>query len=516
VGPLLVWQASKTARNQALAALDSGLADSNGFVTKGVRFGRDIRLFRRVRAPDLRHTPKLHGRKPLWDLLATLPTKESAGWVQLGAALQAYKFPFDQGDCLILRDGRSVLNVSRIWLVIIGLVGRFGRRKDQGKWPTKRPRGVQFGQAVPGLRLGNGHNPKPRIDRISTPAPDDFRNWTYERGMHHGSSGLHGLTGTMRQSWNNTGLEFQLHPQHDVGQLSEEVLDVAALFWLAVGCLPSFDNNTVYSLEDVQYQTADHESEVDDDDESGDPLMMAPPNRRDSFGPQAHFHDPQSHMPAGAIPVDPFPYPPPPPVFHQDRAEQTYPSYFHSNNNPVDDRRPARSQHKLASDTPRMLHFSMTYERAENLFDLAEAVGAEATQTRTMSLAETTITADELVALQDDLKRTFVPCDRPWIRLVRPTRKDTTQAAFFLIRADAQMIARALLQLPICAQGYLIYRARGSLCRRMLVDCCELLPRLLSSMLVDFDVIRSPGTTWDKCLPRFSMLLRLTENYYKT
>jgi hypothetical protein len=48
VGPLLVWRASKSARNRALAKLDEKPSTSFGFVTPGLRFGPGTRLFRRL------------------------------------------------------------------------------------------------------------------------------------------------------------------------------------------------------------------------------------------------------------------------------------------------------------------------------------------------------------------------------------------------------------------------------------------------------------------------------------
>jgi hypothetical protein len=57
-GPLLVWRASRTARNVAITALDAGTAENGGFISKGFRFSPGIRLLRRVNAPALSKTPR--------------------------------------------------------------------------------------------------------------------------------------------------------------------------------------------------------------------------------------------------------------------------------------------------------------------------------------------------------------------------------------------------------------------------------------------------------------------------
>jgi hypothetical protein len=477
VGPLLVWRASKTARNQGLAGLDRGYADSSGFVTKGFSFGREIRLFRRVRAPNLRDPPKVQGRKPVWDGHASLPPKESAGWVQLGATIRAYSFSYERGEFLTFHDGQAMLTVSYIWLIIIGLSGRFGLRQDHGKWPTQRPKGVTFDQAIPGSRLRGAYPP---IQRLYTAVPGDFKQWADDYRNYGASSALHGLVGTIKNA-RYGDLKFQAHQQQDIGELSEELLDMAALFWLAVGCLPTLNGTVVYCLEDVQFQSADLDSHSSDDGDAGTTKRYH--QRRVSVRTQDADFESEEHASS------------------DDMRRVRRPSYISSGHYRSNDR------------TPRMLCFATTQERVEGLLDLANAVGAESTGTLTMSLIEVSITQDVISALQDDAGRTFVPCDRQWIRLVHPAHQDPHRAVFFLDRADAQRLARTLLQLPICAQGYLVYRPPESSCRAMLVECCELLPRLLSFILADFDVIRSPGKKWESHFLHLTSLFRLTQTF---
>lgn len=67
VGPILVWRASRTETQQALAKVDAGMAESAGFVGKGIHVWPGIRLFRRVRAPMLQHEPVLENFTMSWN-----------------------------------------------------------------------------------------------------------------------------------------------------------------------------------------------------------------------------------------------------------------------------------------------------------------------------------------------------------------------------------------------------------------------------------------------------------------
>jgi hypothetical protein len=137
VGPLLVWRASRSSRNVALARLDKGLASNGGFVTTGIRFWRGVYLFRRVRAPDLSASPQLADDwRPRWDSGIILSPRCSAGWVQFGAAIRAYGLQYTTGDVLQYTNDFAHLGVSPTWMFIFGLVGRFGlrTRHHDGRW----------------------------------------------------------------------------------------------------------------------------------------------------------------------------------------------------------------------------------------------------------------------------------------------------------------------------------------------------------------------------------------------
>lgn len=262
VGPLLVWRASLTARNKALSRLDAGLADHADFVSKGVPFSHNVRLFRKVRAPDLSVPPAIQAWKPLWKRDVDLPHKASAGWVQLGIALRACGLNYERGDVLVKEDkfGKqtAVLQVSRSWLVIFGLIRRFGFRRHSGKGPVKRPKGLFYNQPVAAEGFVDAFVERPCMRRDPYRRRHDVsqdsnmsEEWaTYDQGFSPGRR-LEGLFGTLRFSARSNHVYFTAHSHDEIGGLSTEPLDVAGIFWLAVGCIPSNDGR-VFCLDDVQ------------------------------------------------------------------------------------------------------------------------------------------------------------------------------------------------------------------------------------------------------------------------
>jgi hypothetical protein len=87
-----------------------------------------------------------------------------------------------------------------------------------------------------------------------------------------------------------------------------------------------------------------------------------------------------------------------------------------------------------------------------------------------------------------DAGRTYVPSERDWVRLGPPEEHVAASRCWFLVRSDAQLLARALLQLPLCAHGFLISRPRHSACREFLVSAAPTLPRLLTNTILNMDL----------------------------
>lgn len=489
VGPLLVWRASNSARNQALAKLDEGLSRSHAFVTPGVRLGRATYLFRRVRAPLLTEPPIL---PPKWIPEYTdtaLPPQESAGWVQLGAVLQNYKLKYRTGDALILKDETMRLPISVVWLFLFGLIGRFGSRSDTGEWILEPPTdNVVFKQALPGKRLGK--RVRGRDDRASRKwetidaPPDVDHNWMMPMAPIRRVNGrLRGLTGRMR-CYNREGVgavEFKAHKKGHIKAPLKEVLDVAGLFWLSMGCPPMVDGKLsgIFYLDDVQYPTQRSHSGSPTGSESGWP------------SPDLSLGGDPFHATRGGI------------VPHGPRFRAV-----------KHDRRPHFQE-------PRFWSFTKINEALTDFTGIAAALGAEENISKRSltDLADPMTNPDEIAALREDAKRTFIPCHRKWVRLGPPVPEGSSFSAFFLRRADAQLLARVMLQLPICSHGYLINIPPGSACRDMLVEACSLLPRILYFLVHYFDQLKArtkPSQLENDILPKFEKILLMTIDYSYT
>ncbi|KAM0689341.1 hypothetical protein Q7P36_011418 [Cladosporium allicinum] len=448
VALLLVWRASNSARNQALAKLDQGLSTSHGFVTKGIRLGFNTYLFRRIRAPVLTETLEL---SPTWKSEYTetaLPSERSAGWVQLGAVLRNHGLEYPTGDGLTLNDETMQLRISTVWLFTFGLIGRFGARIDTGEWIAGSIDGAVFEQPKPGRRLAKAvEYRRPRAGRRSYSDRPNMENDGTEHSYGMSTewtddARLHGLTGRMgyyREDMKST-VDFKAHTNDRIGGLSKEVLGVARLFWLYMGCLPMADGR-IFRLEDVQCTAQELPNAV-------------------------------SHH-----------------IYLRDEEHHQRPRFRE----------------------PRLWSFTENKTSLTDFVRVAAALGAEH-ETRKRSLTEILVSPDEVSALQEDAKRDFVPCHRNWVRLGPPVPEGSWFSGFFLSRADAQLLARVLLQLPLCSQGYLIHIPPGSACAYMLGEAYSLLSRLLCCLIDHFDDCKTRtrlDQLDDSFLPNLKKLSRL-------
>jgi hypothetical protein len=449
-GPILVWRASRTARNIAISALEAGTAENGGFVSKGIRFSPHIRLLRRVHAPALSNHPRFKECTIRWNGDAILPSRDSASWVQLGAALAAFGLKYSTGDVILVNDGRATLPVPKIWFLMFGLLGRFGKRADKGRWPRKALRALLSEPAPVGQAAG----------WAVSMAKGMNENWEDDPGER---SVLPTRYGTITKLWGLVGslgfapeanVEFKIHEKPHVGVLSSEPLQPDGLFWLAVGCIPMRDGR-VLSLENVQ-------------------LLGIPDPDREEYDPdEAQYLPPHPH-----VRFDDYDPPPLPPTLPQ----VPHTLYVH----------PDEGRAGLMGPTtllgPRKFRFAATDERVESLAGIAEALGADTQDTKALTLHEVVPTEAEVLLLAIDAGRTYVPSERDWVRLGFSTGFTAPSWYWFLVRSDAQLLARALLQLPLCAHGYLISRPSDSACRELLIGAAPTLPRLLTNTILNIDL----------------------------
>lgn len=138
VGPLLVLRAFYSERNQAL----NSVRDLNGdFITRGIGFGHSFRVFHRVKVPKLVPTVdwnnldafRIPSTERSWSLSPIESTSCRTGWARFCRLLSAYHFPLQKGGELAIKENETSLPVSKYYILIIGLLGRYGDRDDGGK-----------------------------------------------------------------------------------------------------------------------------------------------------------------------------------------------------------------------------------------------------------------------------------------------------------------------------------------------------------------------------------------------
>ncbi|KAK5677115.1 hypothetical protein LTS10_010304 [Elasticomyces elasticus] len=443
VGPLLVWRASKSARNKALVALDAGKRENGGFLTRGVHIGFKVKLFRRVRAPDLTADPLVSKQIIQWDCSKPVPHPLSASWVGIGTTLNGYGIAYDRKDTLLIEDERTVLPIGRTWLILLGLVGRFGRRPDDGKYPVPLTAAVRSSQA----RTGHGiledisrttHGRKEPDIRQMTRDFDNPRTWNREapmtpdtrsdcqRAVLSGVVGILDVDSTLRPQ-----VIYHHHDAVAIGDMVDESLSIDKLFWLSVGCIPACDGK-VFSLEDVvQVQMSlPHNPEL--------PGQMPTTYGFDVVG------------------------------FRNER----HPIY-------VPQALPLRQHMFYDGDiVPRLFRFATLSDRDQSLLGVAAIFGAEDNDTEALSFQEVEIVPEDLEKMKADAGRSYVRSERPWIML----RHDVESAPFecwFLNKESGKQLAHALVDLPLSRLGYIIHRPRHSACRQLLVAATLYMPLLL-------------------------------------
>ncbi|KAI0505257.1 hypothetical protein F5B22DRAFT_530824 [Xylaria bambusicola] len=174
IGPWLLLRQAYNERNRALNAVQDSNQD---FVTKGVGFSKSIRFFRKTKVPSLapnfdswsHDIPlKIPATNECWTAKYPDPTTCRTGWAVFCRLLEAYSasqvddakvgtsphhgwWPFTLGRAtsppqatgnpvvlpgggsLVFKKSYTFLPVSRYWILVIGLLGRYARREDKGK-----------------------------------------------------------------------------------------------------------------------------------------------------------------------------------------------------------------------------------------------------------------------------------------------------------------------------------------------------------------------------------------------
>lgn len=411
VGPVTIWAAARTERNKALH--DAG-DTKQPFIGSGFHFvGFDVRLFRRIRAPILDRIPE----KPVlvWDKARFIETKSRATWVQFASLLLAYGVTAERGDNLVIYRGKAMLPVHRIWILIVGLTGRYTTRE------SRLPRG-KFERRLT-IRLQPSTQDSPEDDTIESVT------WPIRVK-------LNGTTGQIKITEKVSGLGisessvamFLPRPLSEFANIEAEKLSLQDLLMLAIGCLPLKYHQYIVMVElwipeDIERDYGSY----------------------DMDSPQRKSHSTISRRATNFYDV----------ISRRDTPNETARIRSSRSNINLDE-----VPEPLALRLEKVTSRDDELERLRSTFGtMTHEVWAFEPQTLDRSL---------LGDLRMSMDVTFIDPTFEWVRLPKIDKEAKQPSHVFFWRAHAQKVAHGLYALPWHPQGYLIGGTSSAYCIRLL------------------------------------------------
>ncbi|KAK2669075.1 hypothetical protein RAB80_014601, partial [Fusarium oxysporum f. sp. vasinfectum] len=153
VAPLLALQASMSDKNRAMNAVRD---QPQKYISRGFHLTRGLRVFRRIRVPNFSPgyitnepdtaplIPPLSASLGRWGLKPRDYLPWNTGWAKLSELIESYEVrdgtsnrPVDlkipkTGGTLEVVNSRTALVANKHWILILGLLGRYGKRIDKG------------------------------------------------------------------------------------------------------------------------------------------------------------------------------------------------------------------------------------------------------------------------------------------------------------------------------------------------------------------------------------------------
>ncbi|KAG4441983.1 hypothetical protein IFR05_002551 [Cadophora sp. M221] len=455
IGPILVWRASRTDRHKALDALENTNTD---FISKGYKAGPNIRLDRIIKAPMLNTEPRQMIRNFVWNAASKRAAVESLSWVKLGLVLKAYglDYHFAQlGAC-----GAYVNSLGRDRPLTPGWMA------SRLKWARHRG-GSTYGESL----------------------SDGQHNWNPLHGL---AATLYMLSGSSRRHRQGKEESFlNLHSIEETGDLPQYPIPLSHLFWLAVGCIPT-SQGRVFSLNNVADLAAAPQPETEVD-YSGPVTPQSPL----VGGRGVHFDEGESNDND-----DPYRYQ------YGTSEYQISPNNFITSTTP-----PTPSSH-VDPYQSRGFYLRKTADHNPALEGIAQVVNARFNDV--YSINEIEATEDMTAEFKAIAGATYVPSESPYVRL---TPGDPVHSRYsgswFLLRKDAQILAQAILSLPLYCEGYLL-GSQTSNARTMLCDAAEALPQLLGRMIQSKAALGLETADKENILSALQQMYMRTLKYDKT
>ncbi|KAF5574377.1 hypothetical protein FPANT_11799 [Fusarium pseudoanthophilum] len=153
VGPYLALQASMSDKNRAMNAVQD---QQQKYISRGWRLTRGLRVLRRIRVPNLAPgyitnepdtaplIPPLNAALGRWGFKTRDYLPWNTGWAKISELIESYEVrdgvsngqvDLDvpkTGGTLEVVNSRTALVVNKHWILILGLLGRYGDRVDKG------------------------------------------------------------------------------------------------------------------------------------------------------------------------------------------------------------------------------------------------------------------------------------------------------------------------------------------------------------------------------------------------
>ncbi|KAF7548748.1 hypothetical protein G7Z17_g6857 [Cylindrodendrum hubeiense] len=325
IAPFLAIQASLSDNNRAMNAVQDL---PQKYVTRGYRLTKGLRVLRRIRVPDLSpgyitNAPDTTRLVPLraalgrWVLRPRDYLPWNTGWAKLAEVIEAYEVrdaasnsPVELGvkggGTLEVVNSRTALVVNKHWILLLGLLGRYGKRRDKGvlqrtgirrdfegerasirhfelqteekkkekkvmrestafEWVRKKKDSRPWSPTYHGSRSSDTSSDESSFDESDSEVislrRSAYGEWTLDKKVQ---SKIHGATGTMQDlgrhkgSWSYlTSISFVPHTARETfapGTLERvDKASIQTLFWLANGFLPcgrtTEGRQTVISME---------------------------------------------------------------------------------------------------------------------------------------------------------------------------------------------------------------------------------------------------------------------------
>ena len=213
VTPILLMRRARSERHIALSSIDD---ESKEYVHPGIKIPFLPAIARTIHVPNLQAPPKLASQVLGHDDTSLNEKRSVTAWIMFARTLKAYSIIQDPTGKLRIHRFQSWLPVHRLWILVVGLLGRYGHRPDRGRLINAPASG--------------------RIDQRDLETFDP--------------TALYGITGVLRYRDSEYSRDlgqgfgqiyFSSHDNETRGSLKPDSVPLAVLFWLCMGCVPLLD-----------------------------------------------------------------------------------------------------------------------------------------------------------------------------------------------------------------------------------------------------------------------------------